>query len=187
MMTVHAGRAASCGVAPPALKWSISTPAIYNIYQKAGGDKFCKVVERSLPAYILRLVLLGELRHVKPVKGNVMGSAAHGNDSKKRYAYGKEIRQVQGQGHKAEPHPRNKLCHHYKELLGLENLQERAPEELDRPREHDYRSPQGNLTHTMFRTTNGIPMAKYALGTHARGECPLFTIMRPGFVTSLQI
>ena len=38
--------------------------------------------------------------------------------------------------------------------------------------------PLNMRTHTMFNITKGIPIAKYALGTHLKGEYPLLFIMR---------
>ena len=51
-------------------------------HQTARGDQFRKVVERTLPADILRLILRREFRHVDSVGRDVVRRPAEGNDRK---------------------------------------------------------------------------------------------------------
>lgn len=111
-----------------------------------------------------------------------MCGAAEGNDCKDSYGYCKEMVEMEGQGDKAEADSGDELCGDDKEFLCLEDLRNGL---------HRNFIVQGNImtdvhkaiwlssipsplnmsTQTIFSITNGIPIAKYALGTHVSGEC----------------
>ena len=61
-------------------------------HQAARGDQFRKVVERTLPADILRLILRREFRHVDAVGRDVVRGAAERNDGKDGDRNGEERR-----------------------------------------------------------------------------------------------
>ena len=61
-------------------------------HQAARGDQFRKVVERPLPADILRLILRREFRHVDAVGRDVVRGAAERNDGKDGDRNGEERR-----------------------------------------------------------------------------------------------
>ena len=71
-------------------------------HQTARGDQFRQVIERSLPADILRLILRREFRHVDPVGRDIVRRAAEGHDCKDPDRDGEERRKVKRQGRKAE-------------------------------------------------------------------------------------
>ena len=61
-------------------------------HQTARGDKFRKVIERSLPANVFRLILRREFRHVDAVGRDVVRGAAERNDGKDGDRNGEERR-----------------------------------------------------------------------------------------------
>ena len=114
-------------------------------HQTARGDQFRKVVERSLPADILRLILRREFRHVDAVGRNVVRRPAEGNDRKDSNTDREEQRKLKRQGRDAEQNAAQQLAPHDPELLRPVKLQKRAPQKLDRPWPHDQRGPERDL------------------------------------------
>ena len=86
------------------IKFLLFALILFNIYQlqaderntdlnrTARGDQFRKVVERTLPADILRLILRREFRHVDAVGRDVVRGAAERNDGKDGDRNGEERR-----------------------------------------------------------------------------------------------
>ena len=114
-------------------------------HQAARGDQFRKVVERTLPADILRLILRREFRHVDAVGRDVVRGATEGHHREDPHRDGEEMGHMQRQRSKAEQHAAQELRRDDEEFFGAENFQEGAPQEFDRPRPHDKRCPERDL------------------------------------------
>ena len=114
-------------------------------YQSAGRHNLGNVVEGTLPTDVLRLFLLAQFGHIDTVRSHIVRGAAKGYHRQQADAYRKEYRQLQRKRHQGKAYAGNYLRQHHKEFLGLEHLEERTPQELQRPRHHNERCPQGNL------------------------------------------
>ena len=115
------------------------------INQSASGCNLGNIVESTLPSDVSCLVVLRERSHINAVGSHVMSGAAEGDDGKQGYTYGEEIGQMQSQCHKSEDASGGYLCEYHEKLLGFVDLEERAPEGLQRPRKHDDGRPESNL------------------------------------------
>ena len=91
------------------------------------------VVEAALPSGVGRLLLAGEAGDVEAVGGDVVGRRAEGHHREQGQRVPEIARQRQAQRHQPQADPAGELQQDHEELLGLEHLQQRAPQRLERP------------------------------------------------------
>jgi hypothetical protein len=84
----------------------------------------------ALPAGVGRLLLAGEAGDVEAVGGNVVSGRTEGYHREEDDGKQKIPRQGQAQGDQAETHAAHGLQQHHEVFLGLEHLQQRAPQRL---------------------------------------------------------
>ena len=104
-----------------------------NPYQQSGGKNLGDIVECTLPAYPPGLVLLGQHAHIGAVGSNVVGGTTQCNYGKEGYRDGEEVGEVERDGCQAEDDATDYLGEDYEELLGLVELKQGAPQELQGP------------------------------------------------------
>lgn len=115
------------------------------IDQPARRGNLRNVVECPLPAYPPCLLLVRQHGHISAVGCDVVRRTAHGDHREYRYRDREERGKMERKGHQGEEHACEQLRQYDKELLCLVNLQERTPQRLQCPGQHDERGPESDL------------------------------------------
>ena len=150
-------------------------------HEAACGDQFGQVIERSLPPDILRLSRRREFRHVDTIGRDVVRGTAECHNGKDCDRDGEERRHVKRQSRDTEQHAAQQLGRNDPEFFRAVQLQKGLHRNLivhghmindvqNAIWESEIPRSLNKTAETMFRTTNGKPIAKYKLGTQRRGE-----------------